>query len=67
MKRSVNFMALAHCSCGVGLGLFGGCTVLSIDDRRAVLELHLAAGHDHGAGLDPLEDRDLIARGCRLW
>jgi hypothetical protein len=64
MKMSVKFMArYPQCSCGVGFGLFAGCTLLSITDRRAVLQLVLAAG-DHGlAFLDAGEHGHLVAPG----
>jgi len=64
MKVSVKFMTpTAHCSCGVGFGLLARLHAVVDPDRRAALQLDLAAGDDFDTLVESLEDRDLITTG----
>src|SRR3954466_9809871 len=61
MKRSVNFMAVASMFLRGGVGRVGRLHGVVDHDRRAVLQLDLAAGDDLLALLQATQDGDLVA------
>src|SRR5216684_8773088 len=63
MKRSVKFMCADSFFLRLRIGAVRWLHLVVDDQRRAGLELDLAAGHHLGSGLDAFEDRDLIATG----
>src|SRR5205823_5016982 len=61
MNRSVKFMCAGSLFLWLRVGIVRWLHRVIDDQRRIVLEFHLPAGHHFGAGLDALQDRDLIA------
>src|ERR1700675_4382984 len=61
MKRSVKFMCADSLFLRLRVGTVRWLHLVVHDQRRAALELDLAAGHHLGSGLDAFQDGDLIA------
>src|SRR5438309_11998744 len=63
MKRSVKFMRVRSFFLRCRARIVRPLHCVADCDRRTVLQLHLAAGHDVGSGLQALDDGNLVAAG----
>src|SRR5487761_486572 len=60
-KRSVSFTRASSVLLGSRVGLVERQHAVVNDELRSILDLHLAAADDDIAGIEPLDDRHLVA------